>query len=156
MDNKTEKLTKRNDALEVMIMTLKEETEAMMSKRGIIELIIAIAEAESFVELGPRKDMFKSSKPSETRNGGGNHKEEHDKNGNSGNNKNGETIQKKSALSTIEENDKPDKALMKLHMIWDCLERSKISAINKKKAEPKSEALKLGSMILNSTKVKMD
>ncbi|MBA0660230.1 hypothetical protein Goklo_012272 [Gossypium klotzschianum] len=42
-----------------------------------------MAEAESFIELDPRKEKFESSKPKETCNGGRDHKE--DGNGNGGN-----------------------------------------------------------------------
>lgn len=60
-----------------------------LGRQGITELTIAITDAESFVELGPRKDKFETSKPKETDNGGGDHKEERDKNDNGDNGKNG-------------------------------------------------------------------
>ncbi|MBA0610759.1 hypothetical protein Godav_011554 [Gossypium davidsonii] len=221
MDDQTEKLTKRNDALNVMIMTLKKDTKAMMStieelkrelvvcrfvvgkgmlalaskqrieqyfreigikddateelkkhfypyyvkkearaklhllmpKRHcsgvIIELTIIMAKPESFIELGSRKDKFESSKPKETGNGRRDHDEEQDKNGNGDNSKNNG-------------DDEPTKAPMKLGSILSSVEakrvkenakklRSKISTINKEKVDPKSEALKLGSVILNYT-----
>lgn len=44
-----------------------------------------MVEAQSFVELGSKKDKFKSSKPKEKGNGGEDHEEEQITNGNSGN-----------------------------------------------------------------------
>ncbi|KAK5840380.1 hypothetical protein PVK06_009279 [Gossypium arboreum] len=55
----------------------------------IKELTKAITEADSFVEVGTRKDKFEFSKPKETSNSRGGYKEEHDRNVNSGNSKNG-------------------------------------------------------------------
>ncbi|KAK5774593.1 hypothetical protein PVK06_042449 [Gossypium arboreum] len=80
---------------------------------------------ESFIELGPRKDKFESSKSKETSNCRGNHKEDGNENG--GNSKNGS-------------NEKPPngkwkpinrlKGLVKCffcdgpHMVKDCLKKS--------------------------------
>ncbi|MBA0801373.1 hypothetical protein Gohar_011743, partial [Gossypium harknessii] len=55
-------------------------------KREIIKLTVAMAEAESFVELGLIKDEFESSKPNRKGNGERNHeddKEGHSDDGNS-------------------------------------------------------------------------
>ncbi|MBA0818082.1 hypothetical protein Gohar_028115 [Gossypium harknessii] len=55
-------------------------------KRGITELTVAMAEAESFVKLGLTKDKFESSKPNGKGNGERNHegdKERHNNDGNS-------------------------------------------------------------------------
>ncbi|MBA0798973.1 hypothetical protein Gohar_009516, partial [Gossypium harknessii] len=41
-----------------------------------------MVKAESFVELGSRKDKFEYSKPKEMSNGRGDHKEGQDRNGN--------------------------------------------------------------------------
>ncbi|MBA0573592.1 hypothetical protein Golob_000860 [Gossypium lobatum] len=45
------------------------------SEQGIIELTVAMAEAESFVELGPTRDKFESPKPNGKGNGERNHEE---------------------------------------------------------------------------------
>ncbi|MBA0797621.1 hypothetical protein Gohar_008298, partial [Gossypium harknessii] len=45
-------------------------------KRGITELSVAMAEVESFVELGLMKDKFESSKPNKKGNGERNHEED--------------------------------------------------------------------------------
>lgn len=62
-----------------------------MRQLGIKEFTKAMSKAKSFVELGSRNDKFESSKPKETYNDGGNHKEEQDKNDIGGNGKNGGT-----------------------------------------------------------------
>ncbi|MBA0680042.1 hypothetical protein Goari_011769, partial [Gossypium aridum] len=90
MDDQAEKLTEKNDALEAMVTNLEEQITELKGEviiyrvaLGITKLIIAMAEVKTFFELGPKKDKFKSSKPKETGNGGGDYEE--DENGNGGN-----------------------------------------------------------------------
>ncbi|MBA0819834.1 hypothetical protein Gohar_019622, partial [Gossypium harknessii] len=54
-------------------------------KHGITELTVAMAEAESFVELGLTKDKFESSKPNGKRNGERNHEEDEEGHSDDGN-----------------------------------------------------------------------
>ncbi|MBA0638598.1 hypothetical protein Godav_029145 [Gossypium davidsonii] len=56
-----------------------------LCRQGITELSVAIAEVESFVELGPAKDKFESSKPNGKGNGERNHEEDDEGHSDDGN-----------------------------------------------------------------------
>lgn len=57
-----------------------------MHRQGITELIVVMVKVESFIELGPSKDKFKSSKPKRMGNSGGGYEKYRNGNGkNSGN-----------------------------------------------------------------------
>ncbi|MFQ6621843.1 hypothetical protein Gotur_002517 [Gossypium turneri] len=60
---------------------LKPWVKQELRRQGIIEITIAMTEVESFIELGLKKDKFKSSKPKEIDNGGRNHEEDGNENG---------------------------------------------------------------------------
>ncbi|MFQ6629311.1 hypothetical protein Gotur_008359 [Gossypium turneri] len=80
--------TEKNDALEAMVMALKEKNEAIMEKIKDLEGELAMY---SLIDLISRKDMFESSNPK----GNGNGREDEErqvKNGN--NNSNNEKPQK--------------------------------------------------------------
>ncbi|MBA0630106.1 hypothetical protein Godav_002234 [Gossypium davidsonii] len=64
---------------------LKPRAKHELSKQGITELTVAMAEAESFVELGPTKDKFESSKPNGKGNGERNHEKDEERHSNDGN-----------------------------------------------------------------------
>ncbi|MBA0735596.1 hypothetical protein Gogos_019431 [Gossypium gossypioides] len=55
---------------------LKPWVKHELSRQGITELTIVMADAEFFVELGPKKDKFESSRPKDTCNGGGDHEKD--------------------------------------------------------------------------------
>ncbi|MBA0624778.1 hypothetical protein Godav_010069 [Gossypium davidsonii] len=55
---------------------LKSWAKHELYRQGIAELTVAMAEVESFVELGPTKDKFQSSKPNGKGNGESNHEED--------------------------------------------------------------------------------
>ncbi|KAH1031910.1 hypothetical protein J1N35_044084 [Gossypium stocksii] len=55
---------------------LKPWVKHELCRQGITELTVAMAEVESFVELGPMKDKLESSKPNGKGNGKGNHEED--------------------------------------------------------------------------------
>ncbi|KAK5824855.1 hypothetical protein PVK06_019640 [Gossypium arboreum] len=120
-----------------------------LRQQDIIELTVAIVEVESFIELGLKKDKFKSSKPKETSDGGGEHEE--DGNGNGGNRKppNGKwkpnnrskrlvkyvicdgsymarDYPKKPVVSTIEGDDKLDRPSMRFGLIMCSIEAKKV------------------------------
>lgn len=128
----------------------------------IIELTIVMAQSESFVKLGQRKDKFKFSKPKEMRKGQRDHGEEQDKNYNGDNSKNSgngkphnghcnnklkgrvkcffcdsphivrDCLKKKFMLSTIKGDDEPDKALLKLGSILSSVKAKRVRENEKK------------------------
>ncbi|MBA0753533.1 hypothetical protein Gogos_020031 [Gossypium gossypioides] len=67
----------------------KPSTKQELHRLRVKELTKAISKAKCFLELGPRKGKFESSKPKETGNDRGTHKKEQDKNDFDGNGKNG-------------------------------------------------------------------
>ncbi|MBA0741645.1 hypothetical protein Gogos_014780 [Gossypium gossypioides] len=132
-----------------------------LGRQGITKLTIAITEAESFVELGPRKDKFETSNPKETGNGEGDHEEERDKNDNGDNGKNGGNrkwkpknkpknpmkyflcngphmvryYSKRSVFSAIEGENDPDKEIMRLGSIMSGVEVKKVKESGKKQVD---------------------
>ncbi|KAH1047806.1 hypothetical protein J1N35_038590 [Gossypium stocksii] len=125
-----------------------------LSRQVITELIIAMTEVGSFIEFGLRKYKFESSKPKEMGNGGGNHEE--DGNGNGENGGNGKPLNRK--WKPNNRTKMPMKFFLCDGSHMNCPERSNISVISKENEveSVEGEALKFGSMILNSAKVKRD
>ncbi|MBA0576634.1 hypothetical protein Golob_024801 [Gossypium lobatum] len=120
MDDQAEKLTEKNDALEAMVTNLEEQITELKGEVIIYIVALAMAEVKTFFELGLKKDKFKSSKPKETGNGGGDYEE--DKNGNGGNDN---ACNRKPPNWKRKSNNKP-KGPVKcflcddLHMMRDC------------------------------------
>ncbi|MBA0754275.1 hypothetical protein Gogos_021584, partial [Gossypium gossypioides] len=65
---------------------LKSWTKHELRRQRITELTVAMAEAESFVELGLTKDKFESSKPNGKGNDERNHEEDEEGHRDDGNN----------------------------------------------------------------------
>ncbi|MBA0608048.1 hypothetical protein Godav_020298 [Gossypium davidsonii] len=64
---------------------LKSWAKHELHRQGITELTVAMAEVESFVELGPTKDKFESSKPNGKSNNERNHEGDEEGHNNDGN-----------------------------------------------------------------------
>ncbi|MBA0576645.1 hypothetical protein Golob_027520 [Gossypium lobatum] len=73
------------DSLSANTEKMNELVNSTTEKLGITKLTVAMAEVESFVELGPTKDKFKSSKPNGKGNGEINHEEYEEGHNNDGN-----------------------------------------------------------------------
>ncbi|KAG8498201.1 hypothetical protein CXB51_006628 [Gossypium anomalum] len=141
---------------------LKPWAKHELRRQGITELTIAMAEAESFVELGPTKDKFESSQPNRKGNGERNHEEDeeghsddgHSTDSTSGNEKPRDV---KRGTDSLSGNERPRDAKQRSnnprdkrkkikcflcqgpHMLRKCPKRSMMSVIQKKD-EPKEEA----------------
>ncbi|KAG8488057.1 hypothetical protein CXB51_018328 [Gossypium anomalum] len=132
-----------------------------LRRQGITELIIAMAEAESFVELGPTKDKFESSQPNGKGNGESNHEEDEERHSDDGHSTdstsgNGKPRDAKRRTDSSSGNERPRDAKRRSnnprdkgkkikcflcqgpHMLRKCPKRSMMSAIQKD--EPKEEA----------------
>ncbi|KAH1031226.1 hypothetical protein J1N35_043400 [Gossypium stocksii] len=116
---------------------LKPWAKQELHRQRITELIVAMVEMKSFVELGPRKDKFESFKLKETANDGGNRgKNGNDNDGNGKNDGNGRPhnrdCPKKSAFSTIKGDDEPDRVSMRLNSIGPSIGAKRVRESKKK------------------------
>ncbi|KAK8314288.1 hypothetical protein V6Z12_D01G162100 [Gossypium hirsutum] len=138
---------------------LKPWAKHELRRQGITELTVAMAEAESFVELGPAGDKLEASKPNGRGNGERNHEEDergHSDGGNSTDSTsgNGKPRDAKRGLDNPRHKRKKMKCFICQgpHMARKCPNKVMISA---KKDEPKKEAKptegntsKVNSMVL--------
>ncbi|MBA0715340.1 hypothetical protein Golax_014243 [Gossypium laxum] len=158
-------MDEKHGGIAIETWELKPWEKHELGRQRITELTIAITEVESFVELGPRKDKFETSKPKETGNGGGDHEEERDKNDNGDNGEDDpdkEIMRLGSIMSGVEVKKVKESGKKQVdcffcngpHRMRDCLEQSKLSTISKgEKVElDESKTSMLGSMILSSAK----
>ncbi|MBA0647839.1 hypothetical protein Goklo_015652, partial [Gossypium klotzschianum] len=140
---------------------LKPWAKQKLHRLSITELTVAVAEAESFIELGLKKDKFEFSKPKETGNGRGDHEEDGNKNNRNGKNDGNERLHngkvkpnnrsngpikcflcdgpymvrdypKKSMFSAIGGDDELDKAFMRLGSIVCFIEAKRVKENEKK------------------------
>ncbi|MBA0845198.1 hypothetical protein Goarm_005854 [Gossypium armourianum] len=108
-----------------------------------------MAEAESFVKLGPTKDKFESSKPNKKGNGERNHEKDEERHSNDGNSTDSTSGNRKPRDVKQGSNNPIDKGkrikcflCQRPHMTRKCSKKSMISAIEKKDVLEKVKPVK--------------
>lgn len=129
------------------IDVLKPWVKQKLERRGVQELLKVVIVAESLIELVPRKDKFKSSKPKEKGNDG----EDKDRQVEFNNDNDGHSDNEK-PQNEKRKSDKPWEKKRSLkcficegsRMVKDCSKRSLFSTI---KDEPEKAPMRLGSIV---------